>query len=301
MEAAAATPITRATTGTTNNPKRAAFWGGDSGSVWPEIDLGVNTTLKNIRVVQTVIIGTQLAGVSVPDEPLNIRQMSIEEGLTKPYIELAVKFSLSNGQVQDPTGSVALKLAKLAARDLALAEDLVFLLGEKAKLPETVRIESGKSFLGKGLLGLAKDTIPVPEIGPKSDNDGKGILQAVTEGLMNLIGSSQSGPYYLIQGLDAFIATNSTTVNGTPTNQVLSPSLLGGSISASAVMPRGMSLLIATGGDPTTIYVDTDPVTEPTNQDDSGQYFFRTFERVQYVASDARAFVKIDFSKAIKK
>jgi len=72
--------------------------------------------------------------------------------------------------------------------------------------------------------------------------------------------------------------------------------LLGGSISASAAMPANTGLLIATGGDPTTIYVDTDPVTEPTHQDGPGRYFFRTFERVQYVASDPGAFVKLDFS-----
>jgi len=80
MAAAAETPITRATAGTTNNPKRAAFWGGDSGSVWPEIDLGVNNTLKNIRVVQTVIIGTQLAGLVIGEQICLAVLVDVEAG-----------------------------------------------------------------------------------------------------------------------------------------------------------------------------------------------------------------------------
>jgi hypothetical protein len=300
MATVAPTPTARATAMITNNPKRAAFWGGDTGTVWAAIDLGVNNTVRNIRVIQTVILGTQLSGVmSVPDDRLNLEKMSIVEGLTKPYIELAVGFSLSNGQVQDPTGSAATRLAKFAAKALALAEDLVFLQGEAARpqLPPTVKIESGQDFLGQGILGLVQgQPIPVHEFDQHQlGNSGEGILAAVMAGIAKL-SSTQSGPYYLIEDMNAFIATCGTTINGIPTNQILSPALLGGSISASAAMPANTGLLIATGGDPTTIYVDTDPVTEPTHQDGPGRYFFRTFERVQYVASDPGAFVKLDFS-----
>jgi hypothetical protein len=285
-----------------SNSRRAAFWGGDNGAVWAGIDQGVNDTLRSIRVLQTILPGTQHSGMSVPDETLQLETMAVAEGLTKPYVELAVEFSLSNGQVQEPTGSVATRLAKFAARDLALAEDMVFLQGEDAQLPPRVRIESGQHALGKGLLGLAAQrTIRVQADSSKSDDIGKGILRAVMDGISRLIGASQSGPFFLIAGIHAFSETNGTTVNGTPTNVVVSPSLLGGSISGTAAMPPQAALLIATGADPTTIYVDTDPLTEPTHQGAAGRYFFRTFERVQYVATDARAFVRIDFSHLNKK
>ena len=295
MGTIAPTPTAHTRAVTANSSKRAAFWGGDAGAVWAAIDLGVNDTLKNIRVVQTVILGTQLSGVmAVPDDQPNLEKMSIAEGLTKPYIELSVEFSLSNGQAQDPTGFAAIKLAKFAAKALALAEDLVFLQGGDAALPKTVRIESGHKSVGKGLLGLAESTIVVEDIRSGADS-GEGVLKAVMEGIA-MLSSTQSGPYYLVEDMNAFVATYGTTINGNPTNGVLTPALLGGSISPSAAMPANTALLVATGGDPTTIYVDTDPITEPTHQDGPGRYFFRTFERVQYVASDPRAFVKLDFS-----
>jgi hypothetical protein len=139
--------------------------------------------------------------------------------------------------------------------------------------------------------------IKVPQSATDPTESGAGILQAVMNAIAVLIGASQSGPYYLVQDMLSYAATFGTVVNGNPTNEVLRRALVGGTLSPSAAMPPLTSLLIATGGDPTTIYVDTDPLTEPTHQGGGGRYFFRTYERVQYVASDARAFVVLDFPK----
>ena len=62
-------------------------------------------------------------------------------------------------------------------------------------------------------------------------------------------------------------------------------------------MPPNTGLLIALEhGDPTTLYSVADAITEPTHKSGVGQYVFRTYERVQFVARDHRAFVKLDFS-----
>jgi hypothetical protein len=84
-------------------------------------------------------------------------------------------------------------------------------------------------------------------------------------------------------------------INGVPTKNVLTP-LLAGGIYSTAAMPAHTGLLTALGGEPTTIYFGSDPATEPTHQGSSGEYSFRTFERIQYVARDPDAFVKVDFS-----
>lgn len=85
---------------TANSSRRAAFWGRDTGTVRAEIDLGVDNTVKNIRVVQTVVLGTQLSGVMAgPDDQPNLEKMSVAEGLTTPCSELSVEFSLSNGHI----------------------------------------------------------------------------------------------------------------------------------------------------------------------------------------------------------
>jgi hypothetical protein len=47
--------------------------------------------------------------------------MSITEGMTHQYVELAVEFPLTNGQVNaDSAGSTAITLSKFAAKSLAL-------------------------------------------------------------------------------------------------------------------------------------------------------------------------------------
>jgi hypothetical protein len=279
------------------NPKRAGFWGGDNSAVWQAVDTGVNNTVQAIRVMQTVIPATQLMGVtSVPADHFNARTMSIAEGLTRPYVELAVEFPLTNGQVQDQTGATMITLAKFAAKPLALAEDLAFLQGKNAPFPPTVRIESGEDSLGSGILGLVSETIVVhhPDPGVPT-NSGGGILAAISEGIALLTREQQAPPYALIEDTNAFAATWGSVINGAPTYTVLNQILTGG-ICGTGAMPANTGLLIALGGDPTAIYVDTDPETEPTHQDGSGRYFFRTFERVQYVARDPRAFVRLDFS-----
>src|SRR5664279_5188778 len=103
---------------------RAGYW---TDQVWSSIDDGVTKAVGAIRVAQKVFPTVQLVGVtSVPADQFDPNKMSISEGITKPYVELAVEFPLTNGQVNaDATGATAITLAKFAAKSLALAEDMV--------------------------------------------------------------------------------------------------------------------------------------------------------------------------------
>jgi uncharacterized linocin/CFP29 family protein len=274
---------------------RAGFW---NDQVWGSIDDGVKQTVGAIRVVQKVFPTVQLASVtSVPADVFNPERMSITEGLTLPFIELAVEFTLTNGQVNDePTGATAITLTKLAAKSLALGEDMVLLQGKDAQLPHTVRIESGAESVGNGILGLAyKREIHVspPDAGAPTNSGGE-ILAAIARGMALLTKELQAPPFALILDTNAYAATWGSVINGAPAYTVLNPVLTGG-IHGTGAMPLNTGLLIALGGDPTTIYISSDPMTEYT-QKDAGNYNFRTFERVQSVARDQRAFVRLDFS-----
>ena len=103
----------------TTSVNRAGFW---NDQVWGSIDDGVKQTVGAIRVVQKVFPTVQLANAtSVPADIFNPEKMSIEEGITRPFIELAVEFPLTNGQVNDePIAPTAITLAKLVARSLAV-------------------------------------------------------------------------------------------------------------------------------------------------------------------------------------
>lgn len=275
---------------------RAGFW---DDQVWATIDEGVTTAVGAVRVAQKVFPTEQLANAtSVPADIFDSEKMSIAEGITRPYVELAVEFTLTNGQVnQDPTGSTASTLSKLAAGPLALAEDIIILQGRQVDLPQGVRIESGGETVEDGLLGLARgQTITVHRPDPAAPtNSGGEILLAIAKGIALLTKEVQSPPFALIEGTDAFAATWGSVINGAPAYTVLNPVLAGG-IYGTGAMPRDAGLLVALGGDRTTIYIGTDAITEPTHQGSRGLYHFRTFERVQFVARDKRAFVLLDFS-----
>lgn len=274
---------------------RAGFWTPD---VWATIDAAVTALIGAIRVAQNVFPAEPLPNtISVPADIFDFRNMSIAEGEMLPYVELAVEFLLTSGQVNDDaTGSTAVTLAKLAARSLALAEDIVILQGRDAELPHGVRIESGRNAIGRGLLGLASESVIIVEP-PHRDaptNSGAEILAAIARGIARLTREGQAKPYALIEDTNAWAATWGSVINGEPAYTILNQVLAGG-ICGTAAMPANTGLLVALGGDPTTIYVGTDAVTEPTQQERSGLYSFREFERIQVVARDRRAFVKLDF------
>lgn len=274
---------------------RTGFWTPD---VWTTIDAAVTASIGAIRVAQNVFPAEPLPNtISVPADIFDFRNMSIAEGEMLPYVELAVEFLLTSGQVNDDaTGSTAVTLAKLAAKSLALAEDTVILQGREAELPHGVRIESGRNAIGRGLVGLASEAVIIVEP-PHRDaptNSGAEILAAIARGIARLTREGQAKPYALIEDTNAWAATWGSVINGEPAYTILNQVLTGG-IYGTAAIPANTGLLIALGGDPTTIYVGTDAVTEPTQQERSGLYSFREFERIQVVARDRRAFVKLDF------
>jgi uncharacterized linocin/CFP29 family protein len=279
---------------------RVGFW---NENVWRNIDDGVTKTALAIRVAQKVFPTVQLSSTSVPADIFNPEKMSIEEGHTRPYIELAAEFPLKNGQVnEDPNGLTAITLSKFAAKTLALAEDMLILQGREAELPHNVRVESGLESIGKGILGLVPDhrrIVVKPPDQHVPTNSGGHIYAAVVKGISLLMKDTQGPPYALIEDTNAFAATWGGVINGAPAYSALN-ALLKSGIFGTGAMPPNTGLLIALGGDPTTIYICDEPITEPTQKERSGQYSFRTFERVQYVARDHRAFVTLDFSYLAK-
>jgi uncharacterized linocin/CFP29 family protein len=280
-----------------NNLNRAGIW---TDQVWRSLDDAVKCQVGNIRVAQKVFPTAQLAGVTaVPADVFDPNTISISEGQTKAYLEIAVKFPLTYGQVnEDGCGRTALTLAKLAAKSLALAEDTAILQGDGAvaSIPG-VSIESGKGSTGKGLLGLVSQENTIDVKAPDQNNptnSGGEILAAIAKGIAILTAEVQTQPFGLILDTDAFAETWGSVINGVPAYTVLNPVLTGG-IYGTASMPADTGLLVALGGEPIKIFFSADPMTEHTQKDEDGRYFFREFERIQFVASDSRALVRLNF------
>lgn len=264
-----------------------------------------------IRVAQQIFYcDTSMQGsTSVPADIFDPDTMSIKEGITKPFIEISSEFRLTNGQASDASGQTGTTLAMLAARRLALVEDLLFFRGndvELEEIPSTVKIESGRESAGRGIFGLAQHEIPVkPTNGGSVADSGLEILGAVLEGISVLSNPRNLQPpkYALILDNQAYAVTGGSAINGIPTMTVLGSltAMLTPQIYQTGALPAYSGILASLGGDPgnpgsTTIHIGSDIAAEQTTRDGEGHFRYRAFERVQIVARDPRAFVKLDFS-----
>src|SRR5882724_2974287 len=160
--------------------------------VWDEIDKAVKYEVGQIRVAQKVFPSPPFPnGQSVPTDNIDLATMTIAEGQTKPFIEISVEFGLTQSQaVNESTLRTGRTLARMAAKLVALAEDILFFQGKGAvtQLQKMgVKIVNGDSAEG-GLLGAAGKTENVdPKKFPGSIFDG------LAKGLSGLIKDTQPG------------------------------------------------------------------------------------------------------------
>src|SRR4051812_5103511 len=87
--------------------------------LWQEINEAVVKEAAKVRVMQKVFPTTILDAtkMEVPNEVINFRDLSIQEGGTKPFIEIYLEFALSNTQVaSEAERKTCRTLARMAAK-----------------------------------------------------------------------------------------------------------------------------------------------------------------------------------------
>jgi len=99
--------------------------------VWDEIDKAVKEEWKQ-RVAQTVIKTVPMNGAAdVAAERIDLAIDLIPEGLRLPFIEISREFILTESQAtNEATLRNGQKLARIAARLVAMAEDAVIFQGQ---------------------------------------------------------------------------------------------------------------------------------------------------------------------------
>jgi hypothetical protein len=76
--------------------------------------------------------------------------------------------------------------------------------------------------------------------------------------------------------------------------------LVDGRFYGTGTLPQNTGLLVSLGGNPTTIHIAQDAGVVYNWEDPFGNHRFRVFERVQVVAREPEAFVKLQFTAAKK-
>lgn len=277
-----------------NNLGRDKIW---SDPVWQEIDKAVMAEVGRIRVAQKVFPGSLTPNASnVSADIFDPETMTIAEGQTKPFIEISIEFSLTQSQVDnEATLRTGRTLARLSAKSIAFGEDVLFLQGADGPLPSGVNVVNRQA-ADDGLLGASAAAINVdPPDTAKQGVYGEATFKAVVRGIAELTKNTQPGPYALLLESSIYADTYAPLPSTLITTADRIIPLVTGGFYGTGALPSKTGLLVSLGGEPTTVYVGADAITGYTQEDRNGNHLFRVFERVQLVARDKRALVRLDF------
>jgi uncharacterized linocin/CFP29 family protein len=262
--------------------------------IWSDIDNAVRDEVGRVRVAQKVFPCTLVPNwQQVPKDQLSTSApniLKIDEGQTKPFVEIWVEFSLTQSQVENEENlHTGRTLARMAANKIAAAEDTLLFRG-KARASETMSPlvqEVNAGSLGDGFLQVAAPTSAKPD----------DLVDKVAAGIAELTNAQHYGPYALFLPAKRF-AYASTPLSGTtvtPRDRI-TPLVTGG-FYGTGCLPDDDGLLVSLGGEPTTIYLGIDATTAFTQIEPKGIYRFRVFERFQVVERDSAAFRRLEFEK----
>jgi uncharacterized linocin/CFP29 family protein len=270
--------------------------------IWSDIDKAVTADVGRVRVAQKIFPSQQkpnqdnvqadilTIGAHSPGEP-----MMIQEGITLPFLEISAKFALTQSQMNNEANlRTAQTLAQLSARKVALAEDLLFFQGANAKLPQGVSVANSPSGWA-GLLNIEGMSKTI-EVQPQSNGGfGENAFRGVSQGISELIAAGHPGPYALVLETDIFADIHAPVPNTLVTTSDRISPLVEGRYYGTGTLPARTGLLVSLGGNPTTIHIAQDIIAVTNWQDPFGNFRFRVYERVQIVAREPNAFVKLLF------
>jgi uncharacterized linocin/CFP29 family protein len=301
--------------------------------IWGEIDNAVKEEWKQ-RVAQTVIKTVPMDGASnVASERIDLAIDVIPEGQVLPFVEISREFILTESQVNNETTlRNGLKFARISARLVAMAEDAVVFQGQKGFDALVQRVQgyqqpqsqrpllraTNLASVQNGLLGFAASAVQVNPVeaaqrqagarvvpGPEGQAAAleqvaevsyrENTVKAVFNGIARLRQAGHPGPYALFLSPPAYADAYSPISDTlqTPADRLL-PILKGG-LQMANELPDDRGLLVSLGGEPVTIYLAQDLAVAYNQLDPEGNYRFRAFERVQVVAREVSALVRLEF------
>jgi uncharacterized linocin/CFP29 family protein len=297
---------------------------GWSEAIWSEINQNVLTEVGKVRVAQKVFPTAVIdsSPTQVPNEVIDFATMTIREGETKPFVEIYREFSLTGTQVQQEEAQHAGRtLARMAAKELALAEDAYFLqmsdraAARPAAVPvlanPSIHADNWRLALDLGLLAEANSPtaddaspqqgavpIAVAQTTARASQAkwGENTFKAVTDGIAKLVSKAQAPAYALFLPTaiyaDTFVPPSAASL--VTTADRIKPLVEGGFYS-SGVLPADEGLLVALAGEPVKLFMGREASAEYVRKE-GAKYYFRVVERVQYMVRDPRSLILLKFA-----
>src|SRR5262249_1190905 len=183
-----------------NNLKRNEVESWRETDIWKKIDQSVHDEVKRIRVAASVFIPRPMPDeLGVPGDLVDLDTMSLDEN-TLAFVEISQPFSLTDKQIdKENVLGTAVILARMAAKSVAMAEDILLFGGMESPVPRPRGINVQRGQLARqGLLGLAAEARPVVRPGGNPPGIfGEANFDAVSDGINRLVAQGQPGPYAL--------------------------------------------------------------------------------------------------------
>jgi uncharacterized linocin/CFP29 family protein len=275
----------------------------------------VSAEVGRTRICQKVFPTRALGGapLDVLRDTLDLPHFRVPEGKTKQFVEISLEFSLTAAQARsEPASMICQTLSRMAAKSVALEEDMVIFQGESApRLPHIVIDQ--KDSAETGLLGAASPrdanddhpdcvSVPIPVAPAYPPRPGllygEAVFAAVACGIAKLTSKGQAAPFALFLPTrvyaDTFVPPGNQSL--VTTADRIRP-LVEGGFHGTGTLPADKGLLVALAGEPTIIYVGREAETEYVRQE-RAHYLFQVIERVQFVTRDPRALVLLKFERA---
>src|SRR5215475_520329 len=140
-----------------NNLKRNEVESWKETNIWDQIDQSVHDEVNRIRVAAKVFMPRPMPdAISVPVDAVDIKNLTLNEN-TMPFVEISQSFSLTDTQIEmEVVLGTAVILARMAAKSVAMAEEIILFGGRESPvpLPPGINIQRRES-ARQGLLGLA--------------------------------------------------------------------------------------------------------------------------------------------------
>ncbi|HEU0177614.1 MAG TPA: family 1 encapsulin nanocompartment shell protein [Blastocatellia bacterium] len=280
-----------------NNLKRNEVESWKETNIWDQIDQSVHDEVNRIRVAAKVFMPRPMDNaISVPVDAVDIKDLTINEN-TIPFVEISQSFSLTDTQIEkEVVLGTAVILARMAAKSVAMAEEIILFGGRESPvpLPPGINIQRRES-ARQGLLGLAAQARQVvPPEGNPPGIFGEANFDAVSDGINRLVAQGQPGPYALFLSPPRYADSHRSLTPTLVTAADRMKPLLPGGFHATVGLPANRGLLVSLGGEATSLVVSQDTITGFTQQDDHLSRF-RVFERIQFVVRDPRALLRLEF------
>jgi uncharacterized linocin/CFP29 family protein len=274
--------------------------------IWGEIDKAVREEVGRIRVAQKVFASTvvnNVLPVFVNAVAPGSRTLTAGDDEFQPFIELSREFALTQAQVDgEESMRLAPSLSRLATSEIANAEDALLFLGSSSVSGSSPPLigkgvtVTNKSAIQPGFVKAAAKNLPHTKSKGATSAVVGDIIGAVADGIAQLNGHDQPGPFALFLSPKRYAQTFAPTEQGqlqTPGDQI--NRIVTGGFYMVNKLPDDTGILVSLGGEPAKIIIGTDATTAFTTTDGLGNYHFRVFERIQLVVRDGRAFQTLTF------